>query len=116
MRAAWIAVAPLFAVSVAVLAGCSAAPSIAGTWAASDGSPTKIIDGSGNCSGMYYNGTKPLDIGGPETCTLSSSATNGHYTLVVRQPPNQETFDAAFDGNTMTLSMGGSVIVTLTKQ
>lgn len=65
---------------------------------------------------MYYNGTEPLDIGGPETCTLSTSATNGVYKLVVQQPPNSVTYDATFTGDTVDLaSESGQHIVTLTR-
>lgn len=91
------------------LAGCSATPTITGSWAASDGSQTKVINDDGSCSGMYYNGAKVLDIGGAETCTLSSES-------IVRQPPNQETLQVKFDGDTMTLYSSGSELVTLTKQ
>jgi hypothetical protein len=65
---------------------------------------------------MYYNGTTPLDIGGPETCALSSSQSNGFYTLVVNQPPNSASYQVNFSGSQMTLSSGGRTIVTLTKQ
>lgn len=102
--------------SVALLVGCSSSVTITGTWTASDGSPTKIINADGSCSGMYYNGKAPLDIGGPETCALSSAATNGFYSLVVRQSPNQATYQVKFDGDKMTMSLGGNDSVTLTRQ
>lgn len=98
------------------LTGCSSSASIAGTWSASDGTQAKVIGDNGDCSGMYYNGGRVLDIGGAETCTLSSSQTNGYYSLVVRQAPNQMTYQAKIDGGTMTLSVGGATVVTLTKQ
>jgi hypothetical protein len=98
------------------LAGCSTTPSITGVWSASDGSATKVINEDGSCSGMYYNGTEPLDIGGPMTCALSSSDASGYFSLIVRQPPNQATYEVQFADNTMTLSSGGTEIVTLTKQ
>lgn len=106
----------ILAASVVLLAGCSSSVSITGTWTASDGSQTKIINSDGSCSGMYYNGKAPLDIGGPETCTLSSAATNGYYSLVVRQPPNQATYQVKIDGNKMTMMLGGQDSVTLTRQ
>ena len=99
-----------------LLSGCSTSATIAGVWTASDGSPTKTISDDGSCTGMYYNGATPLDIGGPMTCTLSDTETDGHYALVVQQSPNQATYDAEFDGDTMVLSSGGVDIVTLTKQ
>jgi hypothetical protein len=98
------------------LAGCASAPSIVGIWSASDGSATKTINEDGSCSGMYYNAGKVLDIGGPETCSLSQTANNGDYSIVVRQPPNQETLQVKIDGSTMTLYSGGTKLVTLTKQ
>ena len=117
MRVTKLSVGSFFAVVLFTLAGCASIPGITGTWTASDGSPTKIISDGGSCSGMYYNGKVPLDIGGPETCALSGSDSSGPYKLVVRQAPNQETFDVAFGtDNTMTLSLGGTEIVTLTKQ
>ncbi|WP_024285981.1 hypothetical protein [Cellulomonas sp. KRMCY2] len=110
-------ISTVIAVSAAMVAGCSSSPvSITGTWSASDGSETKIINGDGSCSGMYYNGTSVLDIGGPETCTLSSTSTGGYYSLVVRQAPNQITYQVAIDGDTMTLTTGGQEVVTLTRQ
>lgn len=102
--------------SLAMVAGCSSQVSITGTWSASDGSETKVINDDGSCSGMYYNGATVLDIGGPETCTLSSTSTGGYYSLVVRQAPNQITYQVAIDGDTMTLTSGGQEIVTLTRQ
>ncbi|KAA1380494.1 hypothetical protein [Aeromicrobium fastidiosum] len=100
-------------------AGCAdAAPSIVGVWSASDGSVTKTITEDGQCSGMYYNGTEPLDIGGGMSCTLSDAETDGRYTLVVRQPPNQASYQVAFDSDDqMTVyTSGGTEIVTLTRQ
>lgn len=97
------------------LAGCSSTPTIDGVWSASDGSADKTITTDGACSGMYYAAGRVLDIGGPESCTLGSTATDGAYPLVVRQPPNQETLMVRFDGSTMTFSSGGRQIV-LTKR
>lgn len=91
------------------LTGCGAqAPSPTGNWIAPDGS-SAFIEEDGNCSGMFYNGGQPLDIGGPMTCSYSGE------TLVVSQPPNTVTYDVTFDGNTMTLTSGGNS-VTFTRQ
>ncbi len=100
------------------LSGCSSgAPSLTGTWSPDDGSPTKVISDNGQCTGMYYNGGKVLDIGGGATCTLSSKATNGKYDLVVQQSPNQETLQAEFTGSdTLTLYSGSTKLVTLTRK
>jgi hypothetical protein len=67
---------------------------------------------------MYYNGTTPLDIGGPMSCTLGQNDSAGYYVLVVRQPPNQASYEVRFsDDNTMTMYTPASVkIVTLTRQ
>jgi len=65
---------------------------------------------------MYYNVGKVLDIGGPETCTLSSEEHNGYYDLIVRQPPNQETLQVSVQDSTMTLHSNGTELVILTKQ
>ena len=116
MKASWLAAIPIVAAFTLILAGCASAPSIAGTWAASDGTNAKLINADGTCSGTYYNGSAPLDICGAESCVLSSTSTNGTYTMVVRQAPNQQTFDVTFAGSTMTLSLGGSTIVTVTKR
>ena len=99
-----------------LLTGCTSTPTITGMWSASDGSATKIVNDDGSCSGMYYNGTTPLDIGGGMTCTLSDAESDGYYTLVVSQPPNQASYQVMFDGDDMVMSSGGVDIVTLTKQ
>ena len=101
--------------SAAVLAACSSPVSIAGTWSASDGSPMKVIGADGTCTGMYYSGNRVLDIGGPETCALSSKEVDGYYSLVVRQAPNEITYQVAIEADTMTLMTGGTAIVTLTR-
>lgn len=92
------------------------ASAIIGVWSASDGSGTKVIDGSGQCSGMYWNNGSPLDIGGPMRCALGSQqASDGSYTLVVQQPPNQASYPVTFHGNSFTLVSGG-VSIVLTRQ
>lgn len=107
------------ALIIAVLTGCAGGPpNITGMWAPDDDSGVKTISSNGTCAGMYYNNGQPLDIGGGMTCTLSETATNGFYTLVVRQPPNEITYRVSFDGDdAMTLHNGaGQPIVTLTRQ
>jgi hypothetical protein len=92
-------------------------PDFTGVWQPDDGSGVKTIEASGACSGMYYNQGEPLDIGGSMSCTFSDGAADGSYQLVVRQPPNQTSYDVEMpDADTMELSSGGSVIVTLTRQ
>jgi hypothetical protein len=78
----------------------------------------KTIADSGACTGMYYNGTTPLDIGGPMTCTLSQNQSNGYYVLVVRQPPNQASYAVRFSGDdSMTMYTSANLkIVTLARQ
>ena len=106
--------------ATATLAACgSSTPDPTGVWSASDGSATKTIGSNGACSGMYYNAGKPLDIGGPMTCTMSNQkGADGSYTMVVSQPPNQTTYKVTFSGkSTMTVAdASGRTIVTLTRQ
>jgi len=98
--------------------GLTEAPSLVGMWTASDGSGTKVIYDDGSCTGMYYNAGRPLDIGGPMRCMLSSgSSSDGTFLLDVRQPPNESTFHVSFpDENTMVMSVGGDASVTMTRQ
>lgn len=75
--------------------------SLYGSWTPSDGTSTKIFNESGSCRGFYYVSStgKPLDIGGPMTCQLSSSAdSSGRYKLLVTQGPNEATYLVEFDG------------------
>ncbi len=99
------------------LAACTdgGPPDITGVWSPDDGSGTKTIEADGRCSGMYYNGGQVLDIGGGMTCTLGDkSDSDGRYTLVVRQPPNERNYSVEFpDDDTMVLTDVG---VTLTRQ
>ena len=83
------------------LTGCGGAPSLVGNWQADDGTGMKVITSGGRCSGMYYLGPgDPLDIGGGMSCSMSSKKdSNGHYSLVVSQPPNQQTLTVSFNGN-----------------
>lgn len=78
-----------------------------GVWIAPDGS-TAFILANGVCSGMYYNGGAPLDIGGGMTCAYSGN------TLVVSQPPNQISYKVLYSGDTMTIT-NGSMSITFTR-
>lgn len=82
-----------------VFNGSPAGPeALAGSWHASDGSGMKTFNTSGACDGFYYNNGKPLDIGGPMTCTIDGSpGADGRYTLVVKQPPNEDSYKVEFD-------------------
>ncbi|HEY9327516.1 MAG TPA: hypothetical protein VIS09_04645 [Streptomyces sp.] len=69
-----------------------------GTWKTLGSSSPKVFGEDGRCSGFYYNNGAPLDIGGPMTCTVSSTPdADDRYTLVVTQSPNQATYKVAFD-------------------
>lgn len=80
-------------------ASADVAQTAVGTWTASDGTGTKTFGGNGaQCDGFYYHQGKPLDIGGPASCTLSSTPdSQNRYSLMVKQGPNQATFKIAFD-------------------
>jgi uncharacterized protein (DUF2147 family) len=94
-RASAAAAAVLLAVA---LAGCSGTPSLVGNWEADDGTSTKVINEQGQCLGMFYNGSAPLDIGGGMTCSLSTAkGSDGRYSLVVSQPPNKATYAVEFE-------------------
>lgn len=101
------------------LAGCGGgAPSLVGVWQADDGSGLKTVNDDGSCTGMYYNGGSPLDIGGGMTCQLGEKSSDGTYLLVVRQPPNERSYAVRFDGNDTAVLLGssGDAIVTLERQ
>lgn len=80
----------------------------------------KVIMSDGRCSGMYYTGPgSPLDIGGGMSCSMSSEEdSRGRYSLVVTQPPNQQTLRLAFDGNDEVTVYDGSGdrLFTMTRQ
>jgi hypothetical protein len=78
-----------------------------GVWIAPDGSTAFILD-NGVCSGMYYHGGAPLDIGGGMTCAYSGN------TLVVSQPPNQISYKVYYSGDTMTI-VNGSMAIAFTR-
>ncbi|MFC9352887.1 hypothetical protein [Arthrobacter sp. NPDC057013] len=91
------------------LTGCSGAPELTGHWSADDGTGTKVINDAGACRGMFYSGGKPLDIGGGMSCSLSDKkGSNGHYSLVVTQPPNEASYQVEFNGNDSATVYDGS--------
>lgn len=111
----------VLAVGVLGLTACGSdgPPDHTGMWSASDGSGIKTLGAGGDCSGMYYSDGRPLDIGGGMTCRLSEEAhSDGTYTMLVRQPPNERTYRVSFpDEDTMVLlDSSGSEIVTLTRE
>lgn len=69
---------------------------IVGNWLAEDGS-VKTIDGTGACTGMYFDNGRPLDIGGPMRCTFSEeTGENDRHVMVVTQGSNQQTLRLEF--------------------
>jgi hypothetical protein len=101
------------------LSACGASSNeIAGNWMPDDGSNVKTISDSGECTGMYYNGSKPLDIGGGMTCEFSKNADGeGMHTMVVSQPPNQETLKLKFvDADVVDVYSGGTTLLTMKRQ
>ena len=105
------------AVAVSLAACSSAPPSLTGNWKSSDGTPMKVVAQNGLCRGMYYNAGKPLDIGGGMSCSLSGQKdSNGRYSLVVSQPPNEATYTVSFEGNDKaTVYDGSKAIYTMTR-
>ncbi|MFT4259314.1 hypothetical protein [Microbacterium sp.] len=100
-----------------VLVGCGSSPSLVGVWQGDDNTGLKTVESDGRCSGMYYNGDEPLDIGGGMTCQLGEKRDDGSYLLIVRQPPNERTYVVTFpDEDTAVLSGDTGVVVTLTRQ
>jgi hypothetical protein len=102
------------------LTACGGPPSLVGNWLADDGTGMKVIASDGRCSGMYYTGPgQPLDIGGGMRCSLSSKKDNrGRYSLVVSQPPNQQTLRVAFDGDdkATVYNSSGTLLFSMTRQ
>ena len=91
--------------------------SIAGTWTASDGETITFSD-DGPCEDAFYSDGKPLDIGGPMTCHLSSKPdSSGRYQLIVRQSPNKMTYLVEFTGDdtASVYSRKGQLIYTMTR-
>lgn len=102
------------------LTGCaSSQPTLVGIWQGDDGTKPKTINEDGTCTGMYYNAGKPLDIGGRATCSLGEEKdASGRYLLVVRQSPNERTYQVDFvdEKTAVLLDSEGKSIVTLTRQ
>ena len=91
--------------------------SIAGTWTASDGETITFSD-DGPCEDAFYSDGKPLDIGGPMTCHLSSKPdSSGRYQLIVRQSPNKMTYLVEFTGDdtASVYTRTGELIYTMTR-
>ena len=111
----------LLAIAGLAAAGCSSmsqADDIVGNWQPSDGSNMKTILENGACSGMFYSGSQPLDIGGPMTCSFSENKdSGGWHTMVVSQPPNQKTIRLKFtDANTVEVAdNAGNSLFTMTR-
>lgn len=115
-RPAWALLAILL-LPGSLASGCAEqTPVVAGVWSPDDDSGLKTIAEDGTCSGMYYHRGEPLDIGGAATCTLSEGETDGSYTLVVQQPPNQSSYQATFDGDDTMLVDTGPRTITMTRQ
>lgn len=105
------------ALSAALSACGGSGGNIVGNWKASDGSGTKVITADGACTGMYYYKGRPLDIGGPMSCSFSEKAgSDGSHTMVVQQPPNSTTLHLRFiDADTVEVSSKGSTLFTMTR-
>ena len=91
--------ATVLIVGALLVSGCgmATADDIVGNWSASDGTGAKIVTANGACQSMYYNGGKPLDIGGGMTCSFSKNKDSaGFHSLIVSQPPNQSTLKLKF--------------------
>lgn len=112
-----VALGAMAAIAVG-LTGCTSEPSLVGMWQPDDGSGMKTVAEDGRCTGMIYNQGRPLDIGGGMYCTLGEKASDGTYTLVVQQPPNEQTYRVRFEGQdtAVLLTRGGETIVTLERQ
>ncbi|MGV0791158.1 hypothetical protein [Mycolicibacterium sp. XJ1819] len=91
--------------------------SISGTWTTSDGETITFSD-DGPCEDAFYASGKPLDIGGPMTCHLSSNPdSSGRYQLIVRQEPNKATYLVEFTGadTASVYTRKGELIYTMTR-
>ena len=88
-----------------------------GTWTSSD-RETKVFRENGACEGAFYLEGKPLDIGGPMTCALSSKPdSSGRYQLMVRQSPNQATYLVEFKSSdeASVYTKSGQLLYTITR-
>jgi hypothetical protein len=97
---------------VTMLGGCSTTFTLDGQWKASDGS-IKTYSSNGSCRGWVS-----VDIGGPQSCSFSSSKDSaGRYTLNVSQPPNERSLGIEdLGGGKIKAYDGSTVLWTLTKQ
>ncbi|OJZ64190.1 hypothetical protein [Mycolicibacterium diernhoferi] len=76
-------------------------PILFGSWTPSDGTSVKTFSEGGGCRGFFYASStgKPLDIGGPSTCQLSSQPDeSGRFKLFVTQGPNEASYFVEFSG------------------
>lgn len=102
----------VLAAATAAAVGCSSqslgvssaseSPTLVGSWTPSDGTSTKVFNEGGSCRGFFYDSStgRPLDIGGPMECQLSSHADDsGQYKLLVTQSPNEATYLVKFSGD-----------------
>lgn len=104
-------------VLLAALSACGSDDDIVGVWEPDDGTGAKTINGDGSCSGMFYNSGRPLDIGGPMTCSLSAEESGGLHTLVVRQEPNQQELGIEFvDADTVEVYEGTTRLFTMKRR
>lgn len=76
----------------ALMTGCSSTPSLAGTWESNSGD-TKVFYEDGTCENMLS-----VDIGGPMYCSISEKATDGYYSLRVKQGANSANLMVKPDG------------------
>ncbi|UGT62494.1 SEFIR domain-containing protein [Nocardia asteroides] len=92
---------------------------VVGTWSPTDGSDPKTFTGNGSrCEGFYYNAGKPLDIGGPAYCVLSSKPdAQNRYSLMVTQSVNRAVYSVAFsDEDTATVyDSSGSALYSMSR-
>lgn len=101
------------------MSACSSTPSLVGNWSPDDGSGVKVVTAEGPCQGMYYNGGKPLDIGGGMSCSVASEkGSDGRYSLVVSQPPNQASYSLDFTSKdaVTVYDSSGTAIYSMTRQ
>jgi hypothetical protein len=87
--------------------------SLEGMWSASDGS-TKVFGSNGLCQNMMAG-----PIGGPQTYVLSGTKdSNGHYALLISQPPNKRTLYVNDSGENKVnvFDNSGNLLWTMTKK
>ncbi|MFG2595786.1 hypothetical protein [Streptomyces sp. NPDC048462] len=89
-----------------------------GTWKAAGSADPMVFGQDGTCSGFYYDNGAPLDIGGPMTCSISSTADeDGRYAFVVTQSPNKATYRVGFvnDARAVVYSSTGQKIYEMSR-